>query len=517
MTFSPEMVAIYIRWSTDDQSSGTTLDVQRERCLHYAISQGLGTVPKERIFIDEGYSGGDMKRPAIAKIRQLVKQGKIKVVVVYKIDRLSRNIVDAVDLVLREWDGVCRLACVSEPVDTSGDMGRMFFNILAMFADFERSTIRQRMHSGKVRRAQEGRNPGICLPYGYRTGPTTGSVQIDDAQAIVVKRVFELYLSGLGGLTIAQTLNREGAKSGRGAKWSNALVIKIIQNPAYIGKFIYGRNRSNPRFGKDPDAKRYVARDEPLAVTELYPPLIDEETFLRCQTIRTSKKQAGKGRSHTSQYLLSGLVRCRCGDALHGVTLPDHAGKPHFRYYKCTAKGNKGSDQCDSGFIPMDWLDAVVVDDIMRLLSPDNQSRLVESARQRTQEAIAAIEVRLASVNAELADIDVREARAKRDYKAGKLPPELFAELRRDTDAERTAATAQRVAMQAELEQIQNTADDHRVMERKLARVLVWDDLILPERKQLLAELIDVVVAYRPKRTSGTADVTIKMRGVSLG
>jgi site-specific DNA recombinase len=100
----PDKVAIYIRWSTDDQSDGTTLEVQQEGCKHYLLSQGW-VVNEDLIFVDDGWSGGNLERPAMTRMRTLVRAGKVDCVVVFKLDRLSRSVIDMVNLVLEEWDG----------------------------------------------------------------------------------------------------------------------------------------------------------------------------------------------------------------------------------------------------------------------------------------------------------------------------------------------------------------------------------------------------------------------------
>ena len=123
---APHKVSMYIRWSTDDQGSGTTLEVQQEGCKHYILSQGW-QVREDLIFIDDGYSGGNLVRPGMAKLRQMVQDGLIDCVVVYKLDRLSRSVLDTVTLVMEEWEGKAYLKSAKEPVDNSTPLGRQFF------------------------------------------------------------------------------------------------------------------------------------------------------------------------------------------------------------------------------------------------------------------------------------------------------------------------------------------------------------------------------------------------------
>jgi site-specific DNA recombinase len=111
-----DRVGIYIRWSTEDQGEGTTLAVQREACQSYIHSQGW--TPSDALtFVDDGISGGTVDRPALTRLRAAVRAGEVDCVVVYKLDRLSRSVVDMVKLVLEEWDGHCYLKSAREPLE----------------------------------------------------------------------------------------------------------------------------------------------------------------------------------------------------------------------------------------------------------------------------------------------------------------------------------------------------------------------------------------------------------------
>jgi site-specific DNA recombinase len=157
MSAAPRAVAVYIRWSTEEQTEGTTLEVQRERCSLFIRSQGWEHDP-QLTFIDDGYSGGTLNRPALTRLRAAVRAGQVDCVVSYSIDRLSRNLADIVALVQKEWAGRAVFRSASQPISTDegNPAGQLIFNMLASFAEFERGLIRERTFSGLVRRAQEG-------------------------------------------------------------------------------------------------------------------------------------------------------------------------------------------------------------------------------------------------------------------------------------------------------------------------------------------------------------------------
>ncbi|HYG60927.1 MAG TPA: recombinase family protein, partial [Symbiobacteriaceae bacterium] len=247
MQVDPDRVAIYIRWSTEDQAEGTTLEVQREACTHYVLSQGW-RVSHDLIFIDDGCSGGTLDRPALARLRHLVKEGRIQAVVVYRLDRLSRSVVDTVNLVLQEWDGLCHVKSAREPIDTASQAGRMFFYTLVSYAEWERAAIRERTSAGRLRRAAEGRWAAGRPPFGYQLD-AEHRLALHPEEAPVVARIFREYLAGKGSPAIAFELAREGAPF-RGRIWWAGAVKRVLENPVYCGELRYGITRANPRHGK---------------------------------------------------------------------------------------------------------------------------------------------------------------------------------------------------------------------------------------------------------------------------
>ncbi|HWI65059.1 MAG TPA: recombinase family protein, partial [Symbiobacteriaceae bacterium] len=309
----PDRVAIYIRWSTDDQGEGTTLDVQLDGCRHYALSQGWQHSP-DLTFIDDGYSGGSLERPALTRLREAVQQGLVDCVVVFKIDRLSRNVVDTVNLVLREWDGKCHVKSAREAIDTATQQGKMFFYTLVSFAEWERSVIRERTWSGRLRRLQEGRNPGFRPPYGLRTGATPGSFELVPDEAAVVRRIFTLHARGLGYKAIATELGQAGIRFREGRPWSAQTVMAVLRNAIYTGRLVYG---------------------EQVVESAHLPRILADEQYEAAQERRSGRaRERAPNRAVTSSHLLTGLLRCgRCGSAMMGRKKYGRGGGEE--YYIC--------------------------------------------------------------------------------------------------------------------------------------------------------------------------------------
>lgn len=511
----PNKVAIYIRWSTDDQGDGTTLEVQRDACLHYARSQGW-VVPDDRIFIDDGYSGGNLDRPGITKIRELVKKGEIQCVIVYKIDRLSRNIVNAVDLVLDEWAGRCYLKCVMEPIDTTTDLGRVIFSILATFADFERSQIRARTFSGKVKRAAQGKNPGGRVPYGYKIGPSPGEILIDEERAAIVRRIFNLNAEGFGARAIADILNREKITTEHGGTWAKSSVQKILTNPKYAGVWQFGRTRRNPN-AKNGEGPLRMKSEEPLA--EASRPdlaIVSVELWERCRTVRESLNDALRktsGRALSSEHLLSGLVYCRCGHKMH-IDVRDRPKRGLYIAYRCSGRSHKGVSYCDCGRIRERDLDALIEEIIPRLRSQEVIEIVKAQTTKKYQDQLAHIEEQLVRLDKRKRELLKQTEMVRRDYRAGKLDVDTFNSLRQEIaeEAKEIEANLQRSLAQRDYLREQLMSGSRLV--DSYQRLNNWDQLTIAEKKALLRLIIRRITAYKKRNSHDPISVDIEFEGI---
>lgn len=490
-----DKVAIYIRWSTEDQGEGTTLDVQMDACKSYILSQGW-SFRDDLVFVDDGVSGASMDRPALGRLRKLVQQRQVECVVVYKLDRLSRSVLDMVKLVLEEWDGLCSIKSAREPIDTLTPTGKMFFYQLMSFAEWERSVIRDRMFAGKLRRAQEGRTPGFVLPYGFRKGPE-GRIEQDPEQAPVVQRIFRLYLSGLGCRAISRALDQEGHPSPAGVKWTESSLARLLGNPAYKGTFVYGKHTVK--------GGRKVAAKEPLVVHEgFFPGIVSAEEFEAVQRLRAERpgvgRRAGTGRSLGSRSLLSGLLRCACGRACTGIGFS--ARGTSYRYYACGGAQQTGSHVCDAGNIRQELLDTLVAEKLLTLYrGAAARERLVlhlaSDIRAAHEQAVAA----LSAAERELRRQEESERRVKGFFLDGKLSLDEYRELQAEVNGRLAEARAAHAgALRAE-EGARASLDRHAHNTLLLDRIDEWETLTQPEKKQLLRQFIQRIVAFRDKRS----------------
>jgi site-specific DNA recombinase len=229
----------YARVSSDDQAAkGYGLEAQEHSIRAFAESQGYELVD---VVADPGISGATRPtdRPGFGRILDLAASGEISVVLVWKFDRLARQIVYAVTAVseLAERHSVA-VRSVTEPIDTATPMGRTIFAVLAGMAEQERHAITERTWHGRRAKAGHGRFAGGGAPYGYRPDGAGGLV-VDKVEAEIVKRIFELRKGGLACAAIARMLNAEGLRTRRGKLWRHGMIAYMLDNPKYRGAVEY--------------------------------------------------------------------------------------------------------------------------------------------------------------------------------------------------------------------------------------------------------------------------------------
>lgn len=489
----PNKVAVYIRWSTDEQGQGTTLAVQREACEHYCRSQGWN-FREDLVFVDDGFSAGDLQRPALTRLREAVRAGLVECVVVYKLDRLSRNLLDCVWLVRQEWGGRCALFSTRENFDTSSPVGQMVFNILVSFAEFERNMIRERTLSGKRKRAEQGRNAGQRYPYGYRKG-SGGGWELDGRDgepgglagpAAIVRRIFTEYLSGAGTVTIAQRLNAEGIPAPMGGQWRAGAIARILGNPVYAGRYLYGRQRGGP-------GRR---EDGPAPAVGAVPGIVTEAEFAAVQR-RRRERAASPPRALHGGFLLSGIARCRrCGGALTGAT-----GR-HKRYYVCSSRARRPA-ACDGAWIDAERLEAALLAEIRALIPPPDArqqiGRLQAEIRQRIREHTHAV----ALARAEAAAVERKRRRLDEAFFAGSLEAGVYGSRARELEAELARAREWLRRAEAALQAVQAAAAGAEARAGRAGPIDPWAELSLEEQKQALRELVATLCAYQPPARAG--------------
>ncbi len=226
-----QRVALYTRVSTEDQAKeGFSLDAQSERLHAFCRAQGW-TVAQE--YVDDGHTGRNVNRPAYQ--RMLADRDAWDKMLVIKMDRIHRNSRNFMGMMddLGKWGK--DFVSATESLDTSTAMGRFVMDIIQRIAQLESEQIGERVYMGMAQKhkAGEGLN-GFRRPFGYRY--VDGALIVDEAEARIVRGIFEEYAQGRAFHAIAAKLNDDGIPSQRGRRWSKSGIRYMLHNPVYVGK-----------------------------------------------------------------------------------------------------------------------------------------------------------------------------------------------------------------------------------------------------------------------------------------
>ncbi|XQY90688.1 recombinase family protein [Metabacillus sp. HB246100] len=293
--------AIYIRVSTDEQAKeGYSIRAQTERLKAYCVSQGWTVVD---FFIDDGISAKDMKRPELKRMLKHIEQDLVDCVLVYKLDRLTRSVIDLYKLLEVFDKHNCKFKSATEVYDTTSAMGRMFITIVAALAQWERENLSERVRMGMEQKAREGKWVMNLPPFGYDIDRENDTLIINEDEGKIVQKIYDLYLSGKGMLKIANELNLMNIKTKSERNWTNQKVAYILDNPVYIGTMRYNFR---------------VNQDQYFEVENAVPAIIDRDTYNKVQKIKEGRSVVHP-RAATSKFIFSGVAKCaRCGAPLCG-------------------------------------------------------------------------------------------------------------------------------------------------------------------------------------------------------
>lgn len=367
-------VAIYARVSTTEQAEeGYSIDEQSRLLRHYCEREGY-IVYKE--YADRGISGKSIKgRAALQQLLGDAKEKLFDIVLVWKSNRLARNILDMLKIVdfLKQKDITFR--SFSEQYETETSAGKLQFNMMAVIAEFERDNIAENVKMGMLARAREGSwNGGQVLGYDTkqvqgesRKGTITGLV-VNEKEAATVRRIFELYTEGHGYKSIANKVNKDGHRSKKGNLFSISTIKTVLTNPLYIGYIRYNVRRDWN------EKRRNNINPEPVIEKGRHEPIITEETWQKAQSILKSRSKT-PNRVHSGEFPLTGIMKCPvCGAGMvlgRTTNRKKDGSKRVLEYYVCGEWKNKGTAACNSNGVRTEYADEFVLNKISKFTNND--------------------------------------------------------------------------------------------------------------------------------------------------
>lgn len=449
-------VGLYPRVSGHEQEDNYSIPEQIDRMKKYCESRDWMVY---KIYTDSVYSGSNMDRPGLQDMIKDCEKGKLDMVLVYKLDRLSRSQKDTLYLIedVFEKNGV-GFTSMTENFDTSTPHGKFIIGILSVFAQLEREKIKERTMIGKDSRAKEGKWHGSkWIPIGY---DYTGGLLIpNEYEAMQVREVANLFLKGMPVRTIARIVTEKGYKHKHG-EWEAKTIRRVLQNPVNIGMI---KNRDRWYQG-------------------IHDPILDKKTFDNIQKLMGERReQFGTAKPH--QSLLGGILFCKnCGaryarQSYNGVY-----------YYICYSRSKKmkamiKDPTCKNKNYRMEVLEEAILGEIRQLvIDPDR----IEQVRQNRPVTDATEKVK--TITQEIAKIDTQISKMMDLYALGTIDLDVI--------SDKVAAlnkTKGNLTKEMEMLNVPETDDTMTEEEiRSIASELV-DDIPLEEKRSIVQSLINYI------------------------
>ncbi len=340
--------AIYCRKSTEEglELDFNSLDAQREACESYIASQkGEGWVLVADHYDDGGFSGGNLERPSLKRLMADIAAGKINVVVVYKIDRLTRSLMDFGKLVeVFDKHGVTFVS-VTQSFNTTTSMGRLTLNILLSFAQFEREISAERIRDKFAASKKKGMWMGGHPPLGYDV--VERKLVINQPEAETVRTLFRRFIETESVVTLLKELAASGTVGKYGRELDKGAIYRILGHHVYVGEVAYHGE---------------IYQGEHQAI-------IDRETWDKAHAIlATNNRQGDRTERVQSPTLLKNIIRCQhCNRAMKPTFTKKNGHE--YRYYTCQAVAKGGAETvCSVRNVVAGEIEAVVMSQVRNMI-----------------------------------------------------------------------------------------------------------------------------------------------------
>ena len=457
--------ALYIRVSTLEQAQeGYSVGEQRERLIAYCKAQDWLIAD---IYVDGGYTGSNLNRPGIQKL--MSETEKFDVVLVYKLDRLSRSQRDTLYLIEEIFrPNKVDFVSMQESFDTSSPFGKAMIGLLAVFAQLEREQIKERTWMGRVARAKTGlHHGGGNIPIGYDY--EDGKLIVNPYEAEQVRKIYEWYLSGSSLKAITDKLQDAGYTNKYSSYNSWSSVRNILENETYIGRLHFGD----------------------VVVDHAHEAIITEEQFNAAQILRGKRREQFGSHAFQSKHVLTGLLFCgHCG----GRYYLRNTGK--YSYYACYSRTKQMKNMikdpnCQNKIWRAQDLEPIIEEKILALL---RNPKIAEELAAGKPKAAAPVS-KNTDIERRIREIDRQIGKLMELYQQDDIPPELLGEKINRLYGEKTALensiapveetnampldlVAELITNAAEIWDFADKNQKRRILQSLISRIVLTDDQV---------------------------------------
>ena len=439
------------------------MEFQDSQLTAYCQLQGWSIINS---YTDPGYSGKDGNRPGLERLLSDAKIGLFNKVVVYKLDRLARNLRLLLDIEQKLRGCGASLISVKESVDTSTSTGKMMFQMFGMVAEWERETIIERTRNGKLQRFKDGCWAGGKVPFAYAYNKATKKLEIDELNARMVRRIFTEYSEGKTLYGISEGLNKDKVPGrGKNSKgWRETTVRQVLINPMYKGTQIVHRYTHICNINKI---------DLSNTIQIPVPPIVNEQIWNIAQERLKNNKHVKPLKE--GEFLLQGMISCGvCGYAYRTERARG------VRYYMCRGKMKNrhldGSSRCQSQSFKAEWLENEVWKRVEEIINdPNRLAVVINDTIENLKLKQADLNARIKPINDRLAEIAEKKAKLADDWVIRHMNNDKFRELKENLDREETRIRALKAEIDpAQIEELESTKGVLRFWENQI-KSMSWN------------------------------------------
>ena len=381
MSEDKRIVALYVRVSTGYQVDKDSLPFQKKELKAYC--EHVLHIDKKRIeiFEDAGKSGKNTKRPAFERMMEKVKLGQVSHVIVYKIDRISRNLVDF-SLMYDDFKyNKVTFISLNEQFDTSSAIGEAILKIILVFAELERKLTSERVTDVMIGRAQSGLWNGARVPYGWDWDDENKCPVHSKTEAKYVKQMYADYLNGGSSVSIAKSYNANKIPTKRGGEWTSKTIADVIRNPMNKGDYRYNY-RESARGRKKP-------QEEVIYIKGIFEPLVSINDWEKANKLMDGRglKMNSSGQTIMNKRcnVFTGLIFCgKCGER-YNVRSKDRRQGSGFRpsSYACGKRSRKGT--CDNPNVSDVAIAPIIINYIAAMVDITKHKRHIKTTKELEQ------------------------------------------------------------------------------------------------------------------------------------
>ena len=445
MLVSPDKYncALYCRLSNEDELEGESNSIKNQRDIleRYAKENKLNVYD---VYIDDGFSGTNFERPDFQRMVQDIKDKKVNMVIVKDTSRLGRDYIEFGNYIERFFpQNQIRVVCILENYDSEVDNGVAdTLPFRAVMNDMYAKETSKKVKATKRKNAEQGLYMGRYAPFGYDKDPEDKhKLIINEECAKIVRRIFDMFLTGLSVLQICYILTEEQVPTPsqmmkmdrQNSRWYKEVIRRILQNEIYIGNMVQGKKKKiNYKLKKNLE----LPKSQWIIVKGTHEPIIDKEKFYAVQEILKSRE---KTRNKTLDLLLRGLVVCKeCGKKMS--TTVDSKGS-HNRYFRCSSYASAPKlHLCTSHIMNYNKLENAIINEIQNIckqyLDKNKIKEIVDIQNQELELELSNKKDKNATIRA-IEVLDVQIDNLYEDKLKGVLSAEDFSRLYNKKSLER--------------------------------------------------------------------------------